>query len=148
MVDGVPVVLYNVHLAAPLLVRDGRRRFDISMREREVFEIVERVNREEAGARVLVVGDFNLTDRNTDYFHLTRNAGLIDAHMRRGSGLGWTWAYMSQLLPPLLRIDYLFYKPYGLSILQTRVVLNSGGSDHQPLWGQFEIYDPTLSLAR
>ena len=147
-VDGTPIILYNVHLATPLLVRDGRRRFDISMREREVLEIVERVNREEAGARVLVVGDFNLTDRSTDYFHLTRDAGLIDAHMRRGSGLGWTWAYMPRLLPPLLRIDYLFYRPYGLNSLQMRVVLNSGGSDHQPLWGQFEIYDPTLSVTR
>lgn len=147
-VDGVPVILYNVHLATPLLVRDGRRRFDISMREREVLEIVERVNREEASARVLVVGDFNLTDRSTDYFHLTRDAGLIDAHMRHGSGLGWTWAYLPRILPPLLRIDYLFYRPYGLNSLQIRVVPNSGGSDHQPLWGQFQIYDPTLSTAR
>lgn len=61
-----------------------------------------------AGRSVVLLGDFNVTEREPAYFDLA--AGLRDAHLETGWGPGFTWAPPGvQALPVgILRIDYIF----------------------------------------
>lgn len=63
------------------------------------------------GRRVLVVGDFNVTDREPAYADLA--AGLWDAHLEVGQGPGSTWRPRNvEFLPfGVLRIDHVFGGP-------------------------------------
>jgi len=60
----------------------------------------------------LVLGDFNLTERNTVY-HDIQATGLIDSWRERRSDPGFTFPafgrYRNLPLPPLLRIDYVWH---------------------------------------
>lgn len=61
-----------------------------------------------AGRSVVLLGDFNVTEREPAYFDLA--AGLRDAHLETGWGPGFTWAPPGALALPfgILRIDYIF----------------------------------------
>lgn len=60
----------------------------------------------------LVLGDFNLTERNTVYRDI-QSTGLIDSWRERRSDPGFTFPafgrYRNLPLPPLLRIDYVWH---------------------------------------
>ena len=64
-----------------------------------------------AGRSVIVMGDFNATEREPAFGQLA--AGLRDAHLDAGTGPGFTWrpAPMSRLPFGLLRIDYVLSTP-------------------------------------
>ena len=82
-----------------------------------------------AGADVLLIGDFNITEREPAYGELAR--GLWDAHAEVGQGPGFTWRHqrLKHLPIGILRIDYAFaggrFRPVASSVDCTPL-----GSDH------------------
>jgi len=81
------------------------------------------------GERVVLFGDFNVTDREPAYADLSR--GLRDVHAEVGMGPGSTWRPGSiEWLPfGVLRIDLVFTGP-GVQPLAISADCNPGGSDH------------------
>jgi endonuclease/exonuclease/phosphatase family metal-dependent hydrolase len=92
----------------------------------------------ESGTPFLLVGDFNVTDREPAYRELS--AGLRDAQLEVGSGAGSTWAPLTFMRRgiPLIRIDYLFSSP-SVTPLTMKVDCTPHGSDHCMLFGTFEL---------
>ena len=88
------------------------------------------------GENVLVLGDFNLTEREQAYGELAR--GLQDAQRVAGSGWGATWAPQQAggSDRPLLRIDYQLAGP-GLRPVVFGVDCAPRGSDHCLLRGKY-----------
>ncbi len=90
------------------------------------------------GEPLILLGDFNVTEREPAYHELT--AGLRDAHALVGEGLGLTWRpyrLMGQEWP-LLRIDYLLSSP-DVTPLRATVDCTPRGSDHCILHGAFAV---------
>lgn len=90
------------------------------------------------GEPLLLLGDFNVTEREPAYRELT--AGLRDAHVVAGRGLGLTWrpyALMGREWP-VLRIDYLLSGP-TVTPLHTAVDCRPRGSDHCAVFGTFAV---------
>ncbi|HZB96861.1 MAG TPA: endonuclease/exonuclease/phosphatase family protein [Herpetosiphonaceae bacterium] len=87
---------------------------------------------------LVLVGDFNVTEREPAYRELT--AGLQDAHRRAGFGSGHTWRpeWMANLPFGLLRIDYLLSTP-DLRPLHASVDCMPRGSDHFIVQAEFEL---------
>lgn len=92
----------------------------------------------ERGEHVLLLGDFNLTEREPAYAELA--AQLQDAHRQVGIGIGHTWRLheLQQLPLALLRIDYI-WSSRGVVPLRTDTDCTPRGSDHCLLRGVFEI---------
>jgi endonuclease/exonuclease/phosphatase (EEP) superfamily protein YafD len=91
-----------------------------------------------AGDALIMVGDFNVTEREPAYKDLS--AGLVDAYHTVGAGTGTTWrptSLMNQDLA-LLRIDYQFSSP-NIVPLSSRVDCTPRGSDHCIVAGEFEV---------
>jgi vancomycin resistance protein VanJ len=91
-----------------------------------------------AGERVLLLGDFNISEREPAYRDLA--AGLRDAYLAAGAGAGATWGpgnWAGKGLP-LLRIDYLFTSP-NVTPLGTATDCTFRGSDHCILRGTFAL---------
>lgn len=88
--------------------------------------------------RVLLLGDFNVTEREPAYLDLSK--GLSDAHRGAGTGAGSTWrpATLMKYEMPLLRIDYQFAGP-GLKPLNLAVDCELHGSDHCIVQGRYEV---------
>ncbi len=82
-------------------------------------------------APLLIVGDFNTSERQPGYQQLAARWG--DSWRERGRGLGMTWPRIA-LTPPLLRIDYLWHSQH-LSV--QRAALGSGRSDHRYVLADF-----------
>jgi endonuclease/exonuclease/phosphatase (EEP) superfamily protein YafD len=88
-------------------------RYDPSTRDRQLAEIRAALDAPlAAGEPVILLGDFNVTDREPGYRDLTR--GLTDAQMAVGMGPGTTW-----------RPSELDWLPFGL--LRIDMVLTGGG---------------------
>lgn len=90
------------------------------------------------GDHLLLIGDFNITEREPAYNDLS--AGLTDTHKAIGKGIGSTWGpgNTSSQLFPLLRIDYMFASP-NIVPLATSVDCSAHGSDHCIVLGKFEV---------
>lgn len=90
------------------------------------------------GEALLLVGDFNVTERERAYRDLS--AGLQDVFLAVGSGGGNTWRpkWLVGLPLPILRIDYMFSSP-GLRPLRMWVDRTPRGSDHCAIHGVFEL---------
>ncbi len=87
---------------------------------------------------VLLVGDFNVTEREQAYNDLTK--GLIDAHQHVGSGFGHSWGVYRQMpqIVPLLRIDYQLSSP-NLQPVHLTQDCKMRGSDHCILHGIYTL---------
>jgi vancomycin resistance protein VanJ len=116
--DGPPITVFVAH---PYLASIDQIGFvpDIETRSRDVqiSQIRARIDADlAAGNDVLVLGDFNLTEREPAYAELS--AGLHDAQREAGYGLGLTWRpeRLEDLPFGLLRIDYLFGSPAFVAI--------------------------------
>lgn len=140
------VTLLNIHTRIPRLVWSrplGLLRwptgFDAGLRHAEVGELV-RVLDGVAGP-LLVLGDFNLTERNADYRAM--RARLGDAYCGVGRGLGHTFPRVfafPRALPapwPLLRLDYVWHSAEFRPI--AAYVGRSGGGDHHPVIVRFAV---------
>lgn len=82
---------------------------------------------------VLIAGDFN--DLPASYTYTTMRAGLNDAFVDKGFGIGRTY---NQLFPTL-RIDHIFYDPKGLHIIGYKCPSTPHISDHNPVIANFEV---------
>ena len=141
-VAGERLQLINVHPVTPQFTF-GRRRiaegapavplprwFSTQRQEPAIDALVSA-----AGAsddRLIVAGDFNTGDRHQNYWRLRRH--LRDAYREAGSGFGLTFPNGSEVLrrlhlPPMLRIDYIFYGD-GIAARDAHTVA-APSSDHR-----------------
>lgn len=132
-VEGVRVVVYNVHMIHP-----GMTQLEVAQRSADVAGVLARATQDAQTNPVLLMGDFNLTPYTADYAALS--AHFTDAYRQAGTGLGYTFPVMPpraprlwRLMPPLARIDYIFHTPTDWLALDAHVLTSSGGSDHLPL---------------
>ena len=113
--DGdAPIVVYAVHMPLARLVYIGGVPIgvDFSARDRAIVILSTRIEEDLAEhQRVIVLGDFNTTERELGYDVVSR--GLRDAHMDAGVGPGFSWRPPPIDFVPfgLLRIDYVFSTP-------------------------------------
>lgn len=116
----------------PICFAPGRRDAQIAQVRATIAPFLQ------SGEPLLVVGDFNVTDREPTYRDLT--AGLRDAHASAGRGFGHTWhpSFLPRWEPPLLRIDYLLSSP-NVTPLATGVDCTPRGSDHCGVSGHFAV---------
>ncbi len=133
--EGQAFALYNVHPPPPGGLRN-RRGFQPSLRRGEVDAILTRAVREILP--VVLVGDFNLTDRTADYRQLT--AHYTDAFFAAGRGPRATFPDLGGIVRPLggswfggLRLDYVFHSPQ-IQAVSVRVIADAAGSDHRPVF--------------
>jgi len=141
-----PILLYNIHPRATLIVRYLReegplaRKVHRSFTERAVYfqRLVDDIARR--CEPVIVVGDFNSTEQSDAYKLLARY--LTDAHRAVGWGFGHTFplhgADLGNLPIPtrLMRLDMIFYSA-PLTALSCRVARHHGESDHAPVMATF-----------
>lgn len=109
-----PIVIYVVHppLGRFVYLGDIPVGVDFSVRDIAIAHIRVRVEEDLAQERsVIVLGDFNMTERERAYAQLS--AGLRDAHLDAGVGPGLTWrpGPLSFLPFGMLRIDYVLSTP-------------------------------------
>lgn len=92
----------------------------------------------EAGEHLLLMGDFNVTEREPAYDDLS--LGLQDAHRVAGTGIGATWRPLAMSNQPfaLLRIDYIFSSP-NITPLSLQADCTPSASDHCIVEGAFEV---------
>lgn len=135
-VDGMALVLYNTHPIQPLAQGFG----GFAMRAEEIAQVLQRAAGE--SAPVLIAGDLNMADQSEAYGRITQR--YRDSYREVGWGMGFTWPALTgtggpgalrlfALLPPLMRLDYVFHSDH-LRALEARVWRTSGGSDHRPVW--------------
>jgi len=97
-------------------------------------QMMKRINLAASTPTSLVVGDFNLTERNTVYRDI-QDTGLVDSYRERHSDPGFTFPafgrYRHLPLPPLLRIDYVWHTKNLKCVTIERTA--SGDSDHRGL---------------
>lgn len=105
---------------------------------RQVRAFVDRLRHDRAP--VLVVGDFNVTEREPAYGDLTAGLGDAARYAARGNALTWRPEWLTRLPLPILRIDYMLHSP-GLRALEISVDRRPRGSDHCPVHGTFELVD-------
>ncbi len=113
--------------------------FEPSTRDAEIRFIHEFVTARLAeGESLLLMGDFNLTEREPAYRELV--AGLQDAHAAAGVGTGHSWrpSRIMQSGFALIRIDYLLSSPQ-LRPLATTTDCTPRGGDHCIVRGVFEL---------
>ena len=89
-------------------------------------------NMPQNGLPIIICGDFNDTPLSYTY-HQMRNAGMNDAFLQVGNGLGKT--YCGRL--PLLRIDYFWHSDDIVPMTFTR--LTKKMSDHYPIIMTFNV---------
>jgi vancomycin resistance protein VanJ len=91
-----------------------------------------------SGEPLMLIGDFNVVDREPGYADLAR--GLVDAHRAAGLGPGDTWRppRLDGLPFGLLRIDYLF-SANGVAPLSIGVDCTPRGSDHCIVQGRMAL---------
>ena len=131
--------LINLHFQVPFESDEGTSfrsfAFDPTVRNAQLANLVRAVAEV---PRALVVGDFNLSDREPGYRRL---AGFMtDAYRRTRSGFGMTFPVSRRVvgipLAPLLRIDYIWAR--GLEPLSAARDCDSG-SDHCALIAELAL---------
>lgn len=130
-VESQALVVYAVHLSMPL--SSGQGFYNEVHRNQQIDNLVERIRAEQNP--VILAGDFNLSHTSAAYRSL-QAGGLRDAHWEAGRGYGMTFPAFGAL-PPLLRIDYVWYSK-GLTTVRAQRGAHLG-SDHFPLIVDFEF---------
>jgi len=129
--DGATITLYNVHPPVPRMAGG----FSMLRRSEEIADLLQRAGQE--SGMTLLVGDYNMGDQSDDYQHIT--AQYQDSYREVGWGLGMTYPHLDflsrvmTLLPPLVRLDYVFHTD-EITAIEARTWPVTGGSDHAPLW--------------
>jgi endonuclease/exonuclease/phosphatase (EEP) superfamily protein YafD len=111
--------------------------YETSGRDAQIIEIRRLIDQILAqNEALLVLGDFNVTEREPMYQTLT--AGLQDSHMLVGKGTGHSWRHprVSWLPFGLLRIDYILSSRQLLP-LASSTDCTPYGSDHCPIRASF-----------
>ena len=98
------------------------------------------------GMPLLLVGDFNTTEGQPNYRRLRQRLG--DAFASAGVGPGFTWPHQvrinGMMLPPLLRIDHIYYSNAWL--VRRAFPGNIAGSDHRYVVADLVLQDTTATL--
>ena len=131
-VGGVDITVLNVHPPAPFDSGEGAGLgylgYDPQAREPEFSRLLSRID-ETSGPRI-VLGDFNLSDREPLYEDL--GARLTDVYRAAAWGFGYTFPNYMRVrgvpVPPFIRIDYVWVGG-GVVPVDAKVVCD-GGSDH------------------
>ncbi len=122
-----PVTIVGAHLSFPMPLDSLPCPYCPLRRDAQVAELARfAAERQAAGERVVVAGDFNLTEREVAYADLV--GGLRDT----GRGLSWRPLGVSWL-PPMLRLDYVHIGP-GLGVVASETDCGASRSDHCPVW--------------
>lgn len=138
--DGRTLTVFNSHPA-----RSGIRLpfdYDPSRRDEQIVTIRARTAPMlERGEPILLLGDFNTTEREPIYQELT--SGLQDAHALVGAGSGNSWrpGPLKDWNIGLLRIDYLLTSP-DVTPLRVSSDCTPRGGDHCIVQGVFEMQPP------
>jgi endonuclease/exonuclease/phosphatase family metal-dependent hydrolase len=139
--DSRTVVIMNTHPPASRIRAIGNPPlvlgYDPSERDRQIMGVRKLVAPLLAqNEPVLLVGDFNVTEREPAYDDLT--AGLQDAQRAVGWGAGNSWRRWPSWSFGLLRIDYLLSNK-RVTPLRTSTDCTPRGSDHCIVTGVFEV---------
>lgn len=123
---------YQGLAAGPWTLARTAARFDPTPRDQVAAELMEALR--SIGGSIVLAGDFNTTPWSHTHELLT--ADLRDSFREAGLGFGHTYPatlriFGSDLLLPLIRIDYVFHSP-DIIALDARVG-PEGGSDHLPV---------------
>jgi endonuclease/exonuclease/phosphatase family metal-dependent hydrolase len=141
-----PLQLINAHLARIGIILFFRHR-DLDVIRKFAMDRADQINRikmavGEIGIPAIVACDGNMTNLTNTYSQMTAN--LRDAYRERGWGLGHTFLIprgfeiKSKVNLPFQRIDYIFHTK-DLCITNVKVISTDTGSDHRPIWAQFEL---------
>lgn len=127
-----PITVVGLHLSVPFPHSSLPCPYCPTLRDAQVAALAEFTEaRAAVGKMVVLVGDFNLTDREVAYADLQ---GLPD------TARGATWRPLAlSWLPPFLRLDYIFVTP-GIAARSTATGCAISSSDHCPL-----VVDLTLT---
>lgn len=135
-VQGRPVALYNTHLWPIGTTDPAGFRIALAAQHDQVDELIPMIEAETVP--VILAGDFNASPTNQNYRRL-RNI-LEDSWGEAGWGTGFTFPAQGMMgtdVPPFLRIDYLMTR--GNIDAISMEVLETAGSDHLPVVGEFII---------
>jgi vancomycin resistance protein VanJ len=129
-VEGRPLTLIAAHPPPPGF---DRRRISYATPGRPDFPLLADVA--VSNSPTLLIGDFNTSDQSESYRQLTE-AGLRDAFREAGWGFGLTFPASGAniSLPPLVRIDYIWYTPDFRAMRAWTGP--DAGSDHLPVMAQ------------
>ena len=125
------ITVLNVHPVAPAARLFG---LESALRSQEISYALDRAA--QVTDPLLLVGDFNTTDQTDEYARIA--ARYRDAFRVSGTGFGATFpnftrfAYRLRWLPPIIRIDYVFYDANWQAI-SAYTLGDHGGSDHYPV---------------
>ncbi len=135
-----PVTVFNVHfLRTVLRHRSNWQRLTIQIKT-VISEEIARTS-----GPLIIGGDFNTTDQTQTYRLVSDR--LRNAHREAGYGFGFTFPAPSRklkgriTLPPLVRIDHLFYND-KLVAHRAGTLSDAGGSDHFPIIAEFLLTAP------
>lgn len=139
-VEGRTLHVLNVHLQPPEVRRQRRggvlsfipMGYSVTARARDLDRLIQQLD--DLDGTVVVLGDFNMTDKSSGYRELARRLG--DAYREAGWGLGHTFPDVEKVgsipIPfPLFRIDYIFHSRDITAKKAT--VGGNGGPDHRYL---------------
>lgn len=134
-VNGMPITIFNMHVQALYPIFNGP--YDVQPRKEQIAELLRMAG--ETEGPVIMLGDFNTTDMDENYAHIT--AQFHDSFREVGWGMGFTnpdWQHDNprkgpSFVPMFQRIDYVFYDD-SFQAVEARVWSSSGGSDHRPLY--------------
>jgi vancomycin resistance protein VanJ len=139
--DGVPVTVYVVHPPPPRNVISPFT-YDDDERTAEIKLLHDDYLAHETGP-LIVLGDFNMTDQSDSYRQM--DDLLHDTFREAGRGMGFTFPASIhasiRLLPPLLRIDYVWHSDH-FGGYNAYVAQDGGTSDHQPVVARLVLHTP------
>jgi vancomycin resistance protein VanJ len=145
-IGGAPITLVNASLTAPdiemrslPLARSVRliKTYDTVDRAYEIATLLDIA--EDMPGPMVLVGDFNMADREPDYGRLADH--FHDAFRETNAGFGFTFPDKEPVLAaplPLVRIDYVWSRG-GVLPASARVVCGSGVSDHCALVAELRV---------
>lgn len=149
--DGRDVILYNVHFAWPF--RDEARfdfntgsawldlllKYDETSRNEQIDAFLEIIADETSP--YIVAGDFNTSQHSIIYSSIA--VAMKDSFRAASSGLGATWPLeqFGPLVPPALRLDYVWYSEPFRAI--EAAAGPHFGSDHLPYVATLELRGTT-----
>ncbi len=84
-----------------------------------------------------------MTNLSDDYGRVANR--YTDSYAQIGWGMGFgfpdfTYAFNIKYMPPIARIDYVFYDTHFQPV-EMHVGTDSGGSDHFPVYATFALVD-------
>jgi endonuclease/exonuclease/phosphatase family metal-dependent hydrolase len=141
--------VYNIHLAWPVskprlplpfenLYLRVALGYDDSARNQQITYLIEHLQNEPYP--YIVAGDFNTSASSATYQRLA--TVMHDSFREAGSGLGESWPVSASrglpaLVPPLIRIDYIWHSDHFRAITAQRGPRLT--SDHLPVQATLEL---------